>query len=584
MIVKEMRKLILQFGTIMLFVCIALLSGISQVHAAPPDIYAKVQDTEGESKDAEHEGWIIIKAVDFGVDMPIPNSPAQSGQRASGTANFGEFKIFKEFDRATPGLFKACSNGRPYTEDVIIDFVEPMGTSKLVYLRIRLSETIVSEVRYQVGTEGTVLETVTLNYAKIISEYTPQGNGQPGGVIVSGWDLQKNQECGSFNYATFNYSNTDGDGKPDGSVDTDGDTFINLDEYLNGLDPTIPEEAIATVVGNGTDGYSGDGGAAMSAMIKNPSGAAVDSSGNLYIADYYNNRIRKVDTSGVITTVAGIDGKGGFSGDGGAATSAKLYYPHSVALDTSGNLYIADSQNHRIRRVDKKTRVITTVAGIDGKGGFSGDRGAAISAQLNYPHGVALDTLDNLYIADTFNHRIRRVDTSGVITTFAGTGKGGFSGDRGAATSANLFFPHGVALDTSGNLYIADSQNHRIRRVDKKSREITTVAGTGTADYLGDDGLAKNANLNRPSGVALDTLDNLYIADLYNHCIRKVDKTTDVITTVAGTGTADYSGDGGPAKDAQLNYPRGVVLDSSGNLYISDSNNHRIRKVISITE
>jgi sugar lactone lactonase YvrE len=321
-----------------------------------------------------------------------------------------------------------------------------------------------------VGTEGTVLETVTLNYAKIISEYTPQGNGQPGGVIVSGWDLQKNQECGSFNYATFNYSNTDGDGKPDGSVDTDGDTFINLDEYLNGLDPTIPEEAIATVVGNGTDGYSGDGGAAMSAMIKNPSGAAVDSSGNLYIADYYNNRIRKVDTSGVITTVAGIDGKGGFSGDGGAATSAKLYYPHSVALDTSGNLYIADSQNHRIRRVDKK------------------------------------------------------------------------------------------------------------------SREITTVAGTGTADYLGDDGLAKNANLNRPSGVALDTLDNLYIADLYNHCIRKVDKTTDVITTVAGTGTADYSGDGGPAKDAQLNYPRGVVLDSSGNLYISDSNNHRIRKVISITE
>jgi type VI secretion system secreted protein Hcp len=194
-IIMKRRNLIFQFGTIMLFVCIALLSGISQVHAAPPEIYAKVQDTDGESKDAGHEGWIIIKAVDFGVDMPIPNSPAQSGQRASGTANFGEFKIFKEFDRATPGLFKACSNGRPYTEDVIIDFVEPMGTSKLVYLRIRLSETIVSEVRYEVDTEGTILEVINLNYAKIIMEYTPQEKGQPGGVIPAGWDLQKNQEC-----------------------------------------------------------------------------------------------------------------------------------------------------------------------------------------------------------------------------------------------------------------------------------------------------------------------------------------------------------------------------------------------------
>ncbi len=195
MIVKEMRKLILQFGTIMLFVCIALLSGISQVHAAPPEIYAKVQDTDGESKAAGHEDWIIIKAVELGVDMPVPNSPAQSGQRASGTANFGELKIYKSFDKATPDLFKSGCNGRPYTEDVIIDFVEPMGTSTLVYLRIRLSEVIVSSLNYQVDTEGTVLEVLRLNYAKIIIEYTPQEKGQPGGVLPAGWDLQKNQEC-----------------------------------------------------------------------------------------------------------------------------------------------------------------------------------------------------------------------------------------------------------------------------------------------------------------------------------------------------------------------------------------------------
>ncbi len=195
MIVKEMRKLILQFGTIMLFSCITLLSGISQVHAAPPEIYAKFQGVDGESKDAEHENWIIIKAVELAIDMPVPNSPAQSGQRASGTANFGELKIYKSFDKATPLLFKACCNGRPYTEDVIIDFVEPMGTSKLVYLKIRLSGVIVSSLNYEVDTEGTVLEVLRLNYAKIIIEYTPQEKGQPGGVLPAGWDLQKNQEC-----------------------------------------------------------------------------------------------------------------------------------------------------------------------------------------------------------------------------------------------------------------------------------------------------------------------------------------------------------------------------------------------------
>ncbi len=189
------RNLIFQFGTIiMLFLCITLLSGISQVHAAT-EMYAKVPKVYGESKDAEHEGWIIVKAIEFGIDMPVPNSPAQSGQRASGTANFGELKIYKSFDKATPDLFKSGCNGRPYTEDVIIDFVEPMGTSTLVYFRITLSEVIVSSLNYKWDSEGTVLETVNLNYARIIIEYTPQENEQPGGVLPAGWDLQKNQEC-----------------------------------------------------------------------------------------------------------------------------------------------------------------------------------------------------------------------------------------------------------------------------------------------------------------------------------------------------------------------------------------------------
>jgi len=271
----------------------------------------------------------------------------------------------------------------------------------------------------------------------------------------------------------------------------------------------------------------------------------------------------------LITTVAG----GGNSfGDGGTATEAQLRYPSGVAVDSSGNLYIADTGNHRIRKVDTDG-VITTVAGT-GSSGYSGDGGAATEAQLSSPSGVAVDSSGNLYIADSGNNRIRQVDTNGVITTVAG---GGFDGDGGAATSARLSYPSGVAVDSSGNLYIADKGKHRIRKVDTNG-VISTVAGDGTTGYSGDFGAAAEAQLDNPSGVAVDSSGNLYIVDTRNNSIRKVD-TNGVISTVAGDGTYGYSGDGGAATDAQLYNPSAVAVDSSGNLYIADTNNGRIRKV-----
>ena len=245
-----------------------------------------------------------------------------------------------------------------------------------------------------------------------------------------------------------------------------------------------------------------------------------DGAGNLYIADSRNHRIRKVDTAGVISTVAGSSTTGAFSGDGGAATAARLNVPDSVVLDALGNLYIADRINHRIRKVDT-AGVITTVAGSSRTGAFGGDDGAATSAQLYDPSSVALDALGNLYIADKDNYRIRKVDTAGVITTVAGTGTFGSSGDDGAATAARLRSPRSVAVDWAGNLFIADQDSHRIRKVDTAG-VITTVAGTGTGGFSGDGGAATAAQLNEPEGVALDRLGNLYIADTSNNRIRKV--------------------------------------------------------------
>ncbi len=277
-----------------------------------------------------------------------------------------------------------------------------------------------------------------------------------------------------------------------------------------------------------------------------------------------------VEPTNVISTVAG-----GGVGDFGYATNAALYAPSGVAMDGAGNLYIADRDNERIRKVDTNG-VITTVAG-NGTNGYAGDGGAATNAELANPIGVAADGTGNLYIADFINNRIRKVDTNGVITTVAGNGVKGYAGDGGAATNAELGLPSSVAVDGTGNLYIADEFTFSIRKVDTNG-VITTVAGNGAFGYAGDGGEATHAELNSPTSVAMDGAGNLYIADMHNQRIRKVDA-NGVITTVAGNGTNGYAGDGGAATNSELNLPHSVAVDGVGNLYIADAGNMRIRKV-----
>ena len=355
------------------------------------------------------------------------------------------------------------------------------------------------------------------------------------------------------------------------AVDGEGNLYI-ADAPNDRIRKVDSIGTITTIAGTGEQGFSGDGGPAIQAQLDAPTGVAVDGAGNLYIADRNNSRIRKVDSIGTITTIAG---GGGFGEDGGPATQARLDLPYGVAVDSAGNLYIADTNNDRIRKVDS-AGTITTIAGT-GEQGFGGDGGPATQARLNYPYGVAVDGAGNLYIADRYNNRIRRVDGTGTITTIAGTEKRGFSGDGGPAIQAPLFLPTGVAVDGAGNLYIADQYNHRIRKVDSTGT-ITTIAGTGERRFGGDGGPAIQAQLDEPTGVVVDGAGNLYIADLANHRIRKVDS-TGTITTIAGTGERGFGGDGGPATQARLNYPYGVAVDGAGNLYIADPYNHRIRKV-----
>ena len=335
-----------------------------------------------------------------------------------------------------------------------------------------------------------------------------------------------------------------------------------------------PSGIISTVAGNGTSGYSGDGGPATSAQIS-PADLAVDGSGNLYISDSDSNRIRKVSPSGIITTIVG-NGTQGYSGDGGPAASSQLYGPAGVALDSSGNLYIADSGNYRIRKVSQ-AGVITTIAG-NGLFDYLGDGGPATGAQLSPQlHAIALDAAGSLYMADQFSLRVRKVSPNGIISVVAGNGMGGFSGDGGPAASAGLGRVEGLATDAASNLYIADPYNYRIRKV-SPAGIITTIAGTGTQGYSGDGGPANAAQLNRPVGVAVDGAGNLYIADYFNYRIRKV--TPDgVITTMAGNGTQGHSGDGGPAASAQVFDPYAPVVDGAGNLYFAEINHHTIRKI-----
>jgi len=363
------------------------------------------------------------------------------------------------------------------------------------------------------------------------------------------------------------------------AVDAAGNLYAT-DQDNNLVFKVSPTGALTVVAGNGIPRFSGDGGPATGASLYRPTGVAVDAAGSIYIADTGNGRIRKVGLSGIIGTVAG-NGKSGFSGDGGPATSASLDGPSGVAVDAAGNLYIADSTssysggNNRIRKVSP-SGIISTVAG-NGTAGFSGDGGLATNASLNVPSGIAVDAADNLYIADARNNRVRRVAPSGIISTVAGGGSG-FPGGNGPATSASLSWPSSVAVDAAGNLYITDQGNGRIRKV-SPSGMISTAAGSGQGGFTGDGGPATLASLWRPTGVAVDAAGSLYIADQLNNRIRAVSP-SGIISTVAGNGTVGSSGDGLSATSASLAGPRGVAVDAGGNLYIADTGNNRVRRVL----
>ena len=339
---------------------------------------------------------------------------------------------------------------------------------------------------------------------------------------------------------------------------------------------------LTNVAGNGSAGYAGDGGIATQAMVQRVYGITADPSGNIYIADTQNNRIRRVDAgTGIITTFAGT-GSGGYSGDGLAAASAKVNLPQGVSTDADGNLFIADTGNNRIRKVDIQTGIITTLAGT-GTGGYFGDAEPAVKARMDHPRAVSGNGSGNFYIADRDNNRIRKVwydayHQMWMIRPVAGNGAQGYAGDGVPADQTSLNKPHGIWVDASNNLYFADKDNHRVRRVDGATGIITTVAGSGAQGYNGDGISATAAKLNKPTGVCLDTAGNLFIADQDNHRVRMVD-TGGTITTVAGSGAQGYNGDGISATAAKLNKPEDVHVDAAGNLYIADRDNSRIRKV-----
>ncbi|MDP1726709.1 MAG: T9SS type A sorting domain-containing protein [Bacteroidota bacterium] len=333
---------------------------------------------------------------------------------------------------------------------------------------------------------------------------------------------------------------------------------------------------VSTIAGSGTPGFSGDGGPATSANLSNPRAISIDANWNLYIADQNNNRIRKVElTTGIIRTVAGT-GVDGYNGDGDSATKKRLNYPSDVFSDASGNLYISDYVSARIRKVNAITTFISTVAG-NGLVSFAGDGYPANSASFNNSAGAAVDKFGNVYFADTDNNRVRKINaSSGIITTIAGNGYAGFLGDGYPATSANLNAPLAVAVDTSGNLYIADKSNNRIRKVNYLTGVITTVAGNGSPAYSGDNGQATLAAIKSPCGIAVSPSGNLFIADRGNSKIRKVIASTGIITTMAGNGTG---GNGGQAYVAAVS-PNSLALDVSGNLYFSDyATVNTIRKI-----
>ena len=334
---------------------------------------------------------------------------------------------------------------------------------------------------------------------------------------------------------------------------------------------------IATLAGTGVPGHSGDNRPAAQSLLANPYGLVRGPDGALYICEVDNHVIRRVARDGTITTAAG-SGERGYTGDGGPATRARLNEPYEVRFDKSGNMFFVEMKNHLVRRVDVKTQTITTVAGT-GKAGFSGDGGPAMLAQLNQPHSIRLDTQDNLYVCDIANHRIRKIEANtGIITSFAGNGARTATPDGARFSEAPLNGPRAIDFDQRGDLWLALREGNAVYKLDLKAGTIHHVAGTGKMGFTGNGGPAKEASLSGPKGLSVAPNGNVYLADTESHSIRMIDVRRGTLQLVAGTGERGDGPDGDPLK-CRMSRPHGVFVDADGSIFIGDSEAHRVRVI-----